>query len=226
MTTGKQDALWLLRTIDPRARSRVGELEVRELWRVVRSVLIPAGRTLYKKNQPLSGMWILRSGCIEIYEGRGRDRHVVGLVKPGQVLGDVYLILDELPPLNARTVEETQALFIAADDFKHLVSAYPNLCVAWLATFAARLSETRGRVLDILPRDLHERLARLLIQESVDHEIRLPQETIGAMLGVRRPSINKVLKEFERQGLAELGYRRILLKDLQGLQRVARGNLR
>ncbi|MBO0872769.1 MAG: winged helix-turn-helix domain-containing protein [Pseudonocardia sp.] len=41
------------------------------------------------------------------------------------------------------------------------------------------------------------------------------------MLGVRRPSLNKVLRQFEHQGLIGLGYRTIDVHDRPGLARAA-----
>jgi hypothetical protein len=39
------------------------------------------------------------------------------------------------------------------------------------------------------------------------------------MLGVQRPSLNKLLRDFERQDLIELGYRSVRILDRQRLQR-------
>jgi hypothetical protein len=43
------------------------------------------------------------------------------------------------------------------------------------------------------------------------------------MLGAQRPSLNKVFRQFERQGLLELGYRSIRILDRAGLARHSRG---
>ena len=53
----------------------------------------------------------------------------------------------------------------------------------------------------------------MLLDEAVDGEVPLPQRTLAAMLGVQRPSLNKILKEFERHGLIEVRYAAIHLLD-------------
>jgi len=63
-------------------------------------------------------------------------------------------------------------------------------------------------------------VARLLTDEAVDGRVRLPQRTLAAMLGVHRPSLNKVLKQFERQRLLEVGYGEIRVLDAHGLARL------
>jgi Mn-dependent DtxR family transcriptional regulator len=54
---------------------------------------------------------------------------------------------------------------------------------------------------------------------AADHDegVPLPQRTLAAMLGVQRPSLNKVLKDLEKKGLIVLAYGRIEITDAEGL---------
>jgi CRP-like cAMP-binding protein len=63
-------------------------------------------------------------------------------------------------------------------------------------------------------------VARLLAEEAVDWRVGLPQRTLAAMLGVQRPSLNKVLKQFERQRLVEVGYGEIRVLEPERLARL------
>ncbi len=65
--------------------------------------------------------------------------------------------------------------------------------------------------------------ARKRRDEATDGRIALPQRTLAAMLGVQRPSLNKVLKELERDELIRIGYAAIDILDPAGLAR--RGQL-
>jgi len=47
----------------------------------------------------------------------------------------------------------------------------------------------------------------------VDGRVELPQRTLAAMLGVARPSLNKVLKDLERDGLIKISYSAIEVLD-------------
>ncbi|MGH3993189.1 MAG: Crp/Fnr family transcriptional regulator, partial [Pseudonocardiaceae bacterium] len=72
-----------------------------------------------------------------------------------------------------------------------------------------------------LGRTLTEQVARLLLDEAVDGQVSLPQRTLAAMLGVQRPSLNKILKELEREGLVGVRYAAIDLLDPEGLAKRA-----
>ena len=70
----------------------------------------------------------------------------------------------------------------------------------------------------MLGRPLPAQVAQLLLDESLDGAVPLAQRTLAAMLGVQRPSLNKILKDFERKGLITIHYAGIELVDTDGLR--------
>lgn len=77
------------------------------------------------------------------------------------------------------------------------------------------------RIIGLLGQSLPCQVARLLLDEAVQDEVLLQQRTVAAMIGVQRPSLNKVLKDFERRGLLTVGYGSIAVRDPRGLERIA-----
>lgn len=61
----------------------------------------------------------------------------------------------------------------------------------------------------------------LLCDEAVDAQVELPQRTLAAMLGVQRPSLNKILKELERAGHITIRYAAIDIRDHHALAALA-----
>jgi CRP-like cAMP-binding protein len=86
---------------------------------------------------------------------------------------------------------------------------------------AQRLADTQHRVAALLGQPLVAQAARLLLDEAVGAVVRLPQRTLAAMLGVRRPSLNKVLKDLEHAGLVVVRYALIDVVDAAGLAELA-----
>jgi len=84
---------------------------------------------------------------------------------------------------------------------------------------AQRLTACQARLLALLGGSLTARTASLLAEEAVDGRVELPQRTLAAMLGVARPSLNKVLKDLERDGLIKISYSAIEIPDPQGSKR-------
>jgi hypothetical protein len=61
----------------------------------------------------------------------------------------------------------------------------------------------------------------LLLDESIDGSVQLAQRTLAAMLGVQRPCLNKILKDFERERLIAILYARIDIVDVDRLTATA-----
>jgi CRP-like cAMP-binding protein len=74
------------------------------------------------------------------------------------------------------------------------------------------------RLIGPLGRPLPAQLAQLLLDEAVEARVELAQRTIAAMLGVQRPSVNKILKGFERDRLITIGYAVIEITNRDGLR--------
>src|SRR5215471_5191516 len=173
------------------------------------SVLFGGGQT--------TGVWIVREGRIELSVGSGRRRVVVQLLRPGDVDGDIQLLLAMPLPYTGRAVPTVTCLFLARDDFEQLLATHPAIARRWLSSVAQRLAASQARVLALLGGSLTAQAAKLLAAESVGGRVELPQRTLAAMLGVQRPSLNKVLKDLERDGLIRISYSTIEVLDRPGL---------
>lgn len=84
-----------------------------------------------------------------------------------------------------------------------------------------RLATSQNRILALLGKPLAGQVAQVLLDEAVNGTINLTQRTVAAMLGVQRPSLNKILKDFENDGLITVGYGTIKINDRGALARRA-----
>jgi CRP/FNR family transcriptional regulator, cAMP and macrophage regulator len=159
------------------------------------------------------GVWIVRDGRIELSVGSGRRRAVVQLLRPGDVDGDIQLLLEMPLPYTGRAVSEVTCLFLGPGDFEQLLATHPAIARRWLSSVAQRLAASQARILALLGGSLAAQAASLLAEEAVDGRVELPQRTLAAMLGVQRPSLNKILKDLERDGLIRISYSTIEVID-------------
>jgi len=158
-------------------------------------------------------VWIVRDGRIELSVGSGRRRAVVQLLRPGDVDGDIQLLLEMPLPYTGRAISEVTSLFLARQGFENLLATHPAIARRWLSSVAQRLAASQARILALLGGSLAVQTAGLLDEEAVDGRVELPQRTLAAMLGVQRPSLNKVLKDLERDGLIRISYSTIEVVD-------------
>ncbi len=179
------------------------------------------GTLVFHSWQPVSAVWIVQHGRVELSVGSGRRRTVVHILRPGDVDGDIQLLLDMAMPYTARVLDDATLLSLTAADFEHLLATSLPIARRWLSSVALRLAASQNRLLGLLGRTLTEQVAQLLLDEAVDGQVPLPQRTLAAMLGAQRPSLNRILKELERDGLIGVRYAAIDILDTDALTRRA-----
>jgi CRP-like cAMP-binding protein len=215
-----RDAAWVARCVGRGAAAPLAPGDVAALAQTLQPVGLRAGQPLFGGDPAGTGVWIIRTGHVELTAGSGRDRAVVGVLRPGDVEGDIPLLLGLALPYTARAVDAVSCLHLAPPDFEALLGRHPAIARRWLSSVAQRLAASHQRLIALLGRPLPAQLAGLLLDEADDEVVSLPQRTLAAMLGVARPSLNKILKDFERRGHVEIGYSSVRLLDTAALQRL------
>jgi CRP-like cAMP-binding protein len=141
-------SLFAWREVDPAAlraaawiASCVGRGETAPLRRDDLAVLaadlelrpVEPGQVIFAAGQAPKGVWIVRSGLVELAVGSGRRRAVVQLLRPGDVDGDIQLLLGMAPPYTARAMEDSDCLFLSAAAFERLLHLAAELPARVLA---------------------------------------------------------------------------------------------
>lgn len=211
-------AAWVARCVGRGASAPLHPNDVSALAESLQSRDFAPGTVVFLADRAASGVCIVRQGRIELAVGSGRRRVVVDVLRPGDVDGDIPLLLDMPPPYTARALTDSSCLLLDRQAFDRLLATHPAISRRWLSSVAQRVSASQSRLIGLLGRPLSAQLAQLLLDEAVENHVELAQRTIAAMLGVQRPSINKVIKDFERDRLIRVGYAVIEIVDEGGLR--------
>ncbi|MBI2701783.1 MULTISPECIES: Crp/Fnr family transcriptional regulator [Mycobacterium] len=214
-------AAWVARCVGRGASAPLHPNDVSALAENLQPRTYPPGAVVFRADQAATGVCIVRQGRIELAVGSGRRRAVVDVLRPGDIDGDIHLLLDVPPPYTARTLTESSCLLLDRQAFDRLLAGHPAIARRWLSSVAQRVSASQARLIGLLGRPLGAQLAQLLLDEAVESRVELAQRTIAAMLGVRRPSINKVIKDFERNNVIKVGYAVIDIVDRDALAALA-----
>ena len=118
-------------------------------------------------------------------------------------------------PYETRANTETTCLILSRGHFEELLATHPQVSRRWLTSVSQRLARSHSRLTSLLGQPLEIQVAQLLLEERVDDVV--SQTTVAALLGVRRPSVNRVLRKFARGGLVEISYGRVQILDAAAL---------
>lgn len=214
-------AAWIARCVGRGERVPLRKSDLDALASYVSLRQLTSGDKLFDQGRPVPGVWVIQSGRVELAISDSRTRLLVQILRSGDVEGDIYVVLDQLPPYEGRVVEDGDCIFIERDAFERLLADNHSLARRWLTSCAARVTSSQGRILEFLSLTLPQKVARVLIDEAVEDHVSVPQRTLAAMLAIRRPSLNRALKQFEKQGMVAIGYAEIKILDRPGLERIA-----
>ncbi|GAA3742799.1 CRP-like cAMP-binding protein [Spinactinospora alkalitolerans] len=216
-----QEAAWVARCVGRGESAPLAPEDVSALAATLHRRTVPRGAVAYGDGRTRPSVWIVRSGRLELLAGSGARRVVVQILHDGDVDGDIQLLLDMPLPYTARALDDVELLHLEREDFERLLATRPPIARRWLSSVAQRLNTSHMRIIGLLGRSLVQQAAQLLLDEESEQGVALPQRTLAAMLGVRRPSLNKVLKELEKDGLIALRYSAIDIVDRAALARRA-----
>jgi CRP-like cAMP-binding protein len=190
-----------------------------------RPVRYPAGQTLFRRGDPGEGMLLVLDGLVRLHLSSAAGREVsLGLVGPGEPLGEIALIDGGPRSADATALTPVQALLIRHADAAALIAADAAVATALLRTLAARLRRTTDQVEAVSLQALPQRLAGALLRLAAADPaglVRLAQGQIAALVAASRPKVNAALLEFRARGLVQPGRAGLRLTDPAGLRAVA-----
>jgi CRP/FNR family cyclic AMP-dependent transcriptional regulator len=192
------------------------------------------GEVVFHEGDPGDSLFIVVSGALKVVlPSEAGGEAILATLRRGDFLGELALLDGAPRSASAVALELTEMLALPRDRFSTLVATEPAIRDALLASLAAELRRLTAHVAELHFLDLTGRLASGLARLAADHGVRaadgsirldspLTQSDLGAMIGATRQSVNKLLGEFEDEGLLRLERDAIVIPDLAALEKRGR----
>jgi CRP-like cAMP-binding protein len=169
-------------------------------------------------------LFTLMKGRIQlIREGPNGRRLALATLGPGAVFGEGALLGAVDWRVKAVALTDCVVWMVPAPQAEALAFRHPVLSWGLLQTVGHRLAQVENRMEEVAYKRLPERLAGLLLElANGGRQIRgTSHQSLADMLGTYRETISAILRGFKDDGLVELGYRKIELRDVRGLRLAA-----
>jgi CRP/FNR family cyclic AMP-dependent transcriptional regulator len=181
------------------------------------------GTTILRRGDPGTGMIVVTSGRVRVGVTSEDGREItLGILGPGDVLGDMALLDGEARSADAVALEDCAVLVLERSRFLRLLHDTPELSLRLLAVVTQRLRRANLALEDIALLPLEQRLARLLIRLARDYgkaaqpgvriELKLSQRDLSALVGASREKVNRQLRIWEEAGTIEKDQGYLLLR--------------
>jgi CRP/FNR family transcriptional regulator len=206
--------------------------EIKELSRRVPDTHFQRGQILYTPCEKNEVLFMLKKGRVRIYrvstDGREFTLAVMGA---GKVFGAMSLMAQRLENAYAEAMEPVTVCKMRRLDFERLVMDKPQVGLKVMSVLSERLFLAEYRMEDIAFKEVPTRLASFILQliesegvvsrEGYKVPTRYTHRQVATMIGSKRETVTKAFTLLQQAGAVELKRRRIHVRDVETLKRVA-----
>lgn len=188
-------------------------------------------RQLYAQDTPASAVFVIATGRVRVSREAADRTLTVAYRGPGELVGETGVLGGGVYHDAATATEGTEAVAVPMDALKQLMSVEATFASRMLQLMVARRVEAERRIEGLLVRTVESRVAGFLTDAVRRHGIpesrgiligvKYTHQEIGDYVGSTRETVTLTLGDLKRRGLVNFDHRRVLVVDLDGLQRIA-----
>ncbi len=195
---------------------------IRELQREAFFANISAGKDVFVEGDRADAIALVLSGVVRVFKigetGREITLYRFGLGESCILTANAILSQKSFPAI-ATVEEDVKAIMIPADAFRDWVKCYD----LWREFFYDLLSDRLSTIMTVVDEVVFQRMDRrvaawLLNQSATNNPVHVTHQKIASDLGSSREVISRILEDFSREGLIEMGRGTILLNDFAELK--------
>jgi CRP/FNR family cyclic AMP-dependent transcriptional regulator len=190
--------------------------DVRRLLAIARRRTFARGEIVFHRDDPANALHLIVAGRfgVSITTPLG-ETALLAVRGPGDAFGELALVSggETLRSATVAALEPAETRSVFRDDFARLRREHPAVDAVLTAILAERVRRLSERLTEAhyLPADA--RVLRRLdeLAELYGGAVPLPQEALAELAGTSRATVNRVLREQEKQGRLRLGRAKIVV---------------
>lgn len=188
------------------------------------------GAVLFAEGDRADRVVVIAGGQVKVTRATDAGREVVlGVRGPGEVLGELSALDGGVCSATAVALGPVEASVIPASTFRQYLAEQPGAAYRLLDVVVRRLREADRVRVEFGAFDTVARVASRLVElarthgapvaEGVEISLPLSQDELAGWVGASREAVAKALRQLRAAGCIETGRRRIVVRDLDRLDR-------
>ncbi len=187
-----------------------------------RMVLVPTGQVIFDQGDPAEMLFILKRGLVQLYRLTSQGKKLeIDLIYPGTFFGEMPLVDLHMRETYAEARQESLVCIMEREELEQLILQKPRIALRLLEALSERLAYQAIRVESFAFEGAPARVASALLHLARGGVVQATHQDLAGSVGVYRETVSKVLADFQRQSLVDLGRKQITLKDVPGLAALA-----
>ena len=194
------------------------------------SLIVKKGDVIFEEGENVNGIYCIKDGICKLTKlsANGKD-HIVKLVSKGELLGHRSMISDEPVNLSAVALEDMEVCFIPKTEVMGFFDKNNQFSMNVMRSICGDLKEADDHMVNLAQKTVKERLAETLLylsdtfgkNEDNSLKVQLSRDELASMIGTATESCIRLLSDFKKLDLIELNGKKIILKDINKLKKMA-----
>ena len=194
------------------------------------SKTIKKGDVIFEEGENVNGIYCIKDGICKLTKlsANGKD-HIVKLVSKGELLGQRSMISDEPVNLSAVALEDMEICFIPKTEVMGFFDKNNQFSMNVMRSICGDLKDADDHMVNLAQKTVKERLAETLLylsdtfgkNEDNSLKVQLSRDELASMIGTATESCIRLLSDFKKLDLIELNGKKIILKDINKLKKMA-----
>ncbi|MEA3334723.1 MAG: Crp/Fnr family transcriptional regulator [Chloroflexota bacterium] len=200
--------------------------EMEELDRITTMSTVRKGKVFYRPEETGEVLFILKTGRVQLYRiSPDGKKLVIASLGPGTLFGEMALLGQRMHNTFAEAMEDCLICVMSRRDLERLILNKPQVALRVLDITSRRLRDAEQRLETMAFKGIPARLATLLLQLAEEDDTLevtgYTHQDLAETVGTYRETATQVLNDLKKQGLIDIGRKRIGILDPDGLLIVA-----
>ncbi len=208
----------------------LGEDDLRKLEKIAKRRRIPAKTMVFFEGNRADAFFVVLSGSLKVFQTSKSGRvKVLNTMGPGEIFGELAMLDGHARSASVETVESSELVVMARNDFRELATATPSILWGVLEGLCGRLRSSNETQLDIAFQDTPYRIAKAIVKLADKHGKKTKEglrvqawfgvTDLADMASTTPARVTRALEKLEDDGLVHATEEDLVIPDLAALKR-------
>jgi len=180
------------------------------------------GRMVFRPGDRAEYVYYLEDGWVRLHvPGPGESEVTLAVVGPGELFGEAALHGDHAFGAYAEAMSAGTVYAAPGPALLQVAGRYPEVGALVVRLLTERLWRLQNWMKELRYQEVRPRLVRMLLnlmrEGEQGLEVALSHQDLAHLIGSTRETVTKILGELALKNLVELGYRKVIVRDPEGL---------
>ncbi len=212
----------------------VADQDLDTVLQIAKTMRLLTGDAVFTQGQVAENFYILLHGHLKVVQTTNDGEQVtVRYVTPGEVFGIARAMRRPTYPAACVAVEESIVLSWPSSEWDHVIASNPQFAFNALQTVGQRLQDAHTRIQELSTEEVEQRVARCILRlvdasgeetdKGVSINFPITRQEIAEMTGTTLHTVSRLLSAWKERGLVDTGRKRVTVRRIDDLIRLAEG---